>query len=221
MFMVDIIQTSKPKSGALMWFWCLLIFALVTLCFVSPDYLITVLSHEALQISAMMGQSCLNEIDGKTSGLYNALFVNSGIFEHIGNFYGMSAKADTGILTKFSEIVDAMSQWSQGRAVSLMIALYLMIERLFIILLWGPFLILAIAQGIFTGLMRRKIKQASFSFSSPTLNRSAVGTMVTAFLLLPTFMVLPIPLNPYLVPLVFIVISFMIATAIGNLAKRL
>ncbi len=219
--MVDIIQTSKPKSGALLWFWCLLIFALVALCFVSPDYLITVLAKEALQISGTMGQSCLNKIDSQTSSLYNALFVNSGIFEHIGNFYSLSDKADTGALTKFQEIIDALSQWSKGRAVSLMIALYLMIERLFIILLWGPFLILAVAQGVFTGVMRRKIKQASFSFSSPTLNRSAVGTMVTAFLMLPTFMVLPIPLNPYVVPVVFILISFMIATAIGNLAKRL
>lgn len=203
-----------------MWFWCLLIFTLVTLCFVSPDYLITVLAKEALQISNTMGQSCLTKIDSQTSGLYNSLFVNSGIFEHIGNFYALSDKAETG-LTKFSEITNALAQWSRGRAISLMIALYLMVERLFIILLWGPFLVLALAQGVFTGLMRRKIKQTSFSFSSPTLNRSAVGTMVTAFLLLPTFMVLPIPLNPYLVPVVFILISFMIATAIGNLAKRL
>ena len=219
--MIDIIQTSKPKSGALLWFWCLLILALVLLCFVSPDYLITVLAREALQISTMMGQSSLTLVDDRTSSLYNALFVNTGIFEHIGNFYSMSDKADAGVLTKFDDIIAALGEWSRGRAVSFMIVLYMLFERLFVILLWGPFLVLTILQGVFTGIMRRKIKQASFAFSSPTLNRSAIGTMLTAFLMLPTFMVLPIPLNPYFVPLVFIFIAFMLATAIGNLAKRL
>lgn len=214
---------SSPGGKPFHWFWRLMIgIMLLTWLFVSPQYLNAVIAREALYIEDTLGRETMLKIDTDTSTLFNRLAVSSGFAKKIEQIATFSDQSFNNINNSgIEKPLKKLTQWARPRLAVFMMELYLMSQRVTLAWLWLPFLVILFAQSIYSGLLRRKIKQSSFEFSSPTLNRGAISTLVTLFLSIPALLVVPVPINPYFLPLLFILLAVIASIAIGNLAKRL
>jgi len=93
--------------------------------------------------------------------------------------------------------------------------------RAALLMAWGPPLLLLLLAGVLDGHWRWRIRQLGFDYPSPVARQaSQTGlTLVVALLLLA--LLLPVPLHPWLIPLLALVAAMLIGTGITHLPKQL
>lgn len=109
---------------------------------------------------------------------------------------------------------------SRGKALDEMT--WITIMRVVSLYAWAPLLILLFIPTIVDGVMERRIKQHTFKYPSPFLYRHGLRTSLLVGVLLVVFILSPLPVHPYILPLGLIVVILTTGiVVIGNLPKRL
>ena len=87
--------------------------------------------------------------------------------------------------------------------------------------MWLPFSFVLLAGACYTGLTLRRIKQGNFAYASPTVHRMALRIILFMITLLPLFLMLPMPVSPYVYPALYAFTAFLIQAILANIAKRI
>lgn len=100
-----------------------------------------------------------------------------------------------------------------------------MIRRTFVrgagILLWIPTLPIILIPSIIDGVMIRKKKQYTNAYMSPYVHGSTSKLIKVVAIITPLYLMTPAPITTYVIPISFILISWMIRTMISHTMKRI
>ncbi len=192
---------------------------LLTVVLARPEHIIGVLAEEGTSVEDVLGPAAVRHADRMASGAYNAAFIKSGVYASVARLV-VPTKAEVHANRMFKGL-EGIIIWARDRINVLFILLFLLFERIALIVLWLPSTGLIAAAATITGFYLRKIKQGNFAFSSPTLHRYGIGMLTFTMMLTPFLMMLPVPMPPLVFPVSLIVASFMIMIIIANIAKRI
>lgn len=214
-------STGNPRS--LRWFFRAVIFVItLSLLIMSPEYLNRMLARENLLIAHSLSPATAAQIDRQASTCYNNVFVSSGLAATLNGLVKSSRAALGGLDNpKLKSKALVVVEWFEERVLVFALEAFLFMQRLALLFMWLPFIIILLGEGIYCGVLKRRIKQSGYEFSSPTMHRGAIQTLSILFLGLPALMLTPFQLNPVILPFIFLGVSLMLSMAIGNLAKRI
>ncbi len=202
--------------------WCLLVVGMEMLAVIAlsrPDFAISVIAKESVRIEEVMGAKALDTIDEQSAAIYMSAIIDSGLYATVWHtFIPTEREAERSAMIKF---FNKMSFWLQDRINVFFILLFLLTERLCLMWMWTPSALVILGASMLTGFYLRKIKQGNFAFASPTVHRYSIGALTVTLVAGPFLLLTPLPVSPYLFPVVFTIAALMVQAIISNIAKRI
>lgn len=168
---------------------------------VSDDWLRSVQRSEEAGALRFLGKPKEAEIRSQAEQAFDALFVRTGIRETVRHYF-IPTEAERLGSTGFEHVgQENLFPFLAGRLQVLWDSVDQTLRRFYRLLAWWPFLIAAVVPFALDGLVRRKIKQSNFEYSSPLAHRySLYAIFGTAYLLLVS-LTLPFPVPAEAIPI--------------------
>jgi hypothetical protein len=151
------------------------------------------------------------EIRRRADRAFENLFVRTGIRETVRHYF-IPTEAERLGSRGFEDVGrDGFFPFLAGRLQVLWESVYQTLRRFYRLLAWWPFLVAALLPWALDGLVRRKIKQSNFDYSSPLAHRYALYVILgTAYGLL-VGLTLPFAVPPEVIP-----VALAVAAGAGN-----
>lgn len=197
----------------------MIVIVLAVISFASPKYVIHVIATEGVAVEDALGRNTLNRVDHDASSAYNTVFIQSKLYASA--YHTFIPTANEFKKTDGIRAFNGILRWMGDRIDMLFVVLFLMFERLSLMMLWLPSTAVILIASAVTGFYLRTIKQGNFAFASPTAHRLSIRILIIAASLTPFFLCLPIPVSPYVYPVCFLIAAFMVQGIIANIAKRI
>lgn len=203
--------------------FCIFIFVLqlLAIAILVPSSIMTKASDlEYEWLSASYTDASMQWISDKADGWHETLIIDSGLAA--GLSYVFLPERDLSKTKGMNRLGDKVwYPFMEGRGKALDEMVRLTLVRFASIMVWLPLMILIAIPAFFDGVMERLIKQHTFKYPSPFLYRyGAKAVILGGFLTFAAFLS-PIPLPPFLAPLVIMILTVVFALiVIGNLPKR-
>lgn len=204
------------KWGLHLKFWILvtLVLILAVPAIVSVQDGLDRISREVEMTRAVFGDEKTETIVDSAKGVYGTAFVKSGLIAdlnktHFSQADYRKAHALSGALKHFGTITNSYFG-------SMVINLYGMMIRLFIVWHWlafvGPFLIACVVDGYMT----RAKKLAEFAYQNPSAFSLAAHVLLWIIFFPVMYLVAPIPVTPLFVPIWALVMALPVAVMLSN-----
>lgn len=174
---------------------------------VSDVWLRTVQQSEDARAVRFLGAAKDAEIRRRADRAFESLFVRTGIRETVRHYF-IPTEAERLDSRGFEDVgQDGFFPFLAGRLQVLWDSVHQTLRRFYLLLAWWPFLVAALVPLALDGLVRRKIKQSNFDYSSPLAHRYALYVILgTAYGLL-VGLTLPFAVPPETVPVAFAVVA--------------
>ena len=166
-------------------------------------------------VDAAFGSGDAVKIATRATGVFNVVFVDTGLLKRTRFAYISEEEKDIGerVLGNPSRI---LSNISNNYLDCLAALSYVTLLRLFILMSFLPYIVPFLLGAIGEGFTRRQIKLATFGQYGQKLYASALHISII-LLSLPMFYLLsPIPISPYFVPIWTLIASMPIVIIIAN-----
>ncbi|WP_075881787.1 DUF4400 domain-containing protein [Vreelandella massiliensis] len=201
----------------------LIIFAvqlLLILTLVPGEWTEQVIEKEAVKVQRVLGTETQQWIHDTAQRWYDTSMIESGAYEAMHSHVIPSLEQRTES-RGMEDLGTSIFAWAEDRLAAMMRVIYQVYARVAMALLWAPYLLILLVPAIFDGVMRWKIKQTNFDYASPVVSRYGVrGVFLIGQITLIAFL-LPLALNPLLIPLGMMLSSVMLGLTIANYQKRL
>jgi len=185
--------------------------------FLPPRIIKGLIDSERTIYARDLGADAEDAIRGKADRLFKSLAIDTGFRDATFQFFsGQFSDGD-----KRSPVDDrGLGAWEERQIKASWGAFYLALYRWSAIIAWVPFVLPVGLASIFDGLVRWRVGQWRFSFSSPVRHGTALHLI--AFLVLIAFCVpiLPVPMTPFLAPALLFVAAGAAWITTSNLPKR-
>ena len=193
---------------------------LMLLCvLVRPSYVIKVMAAEGIKIEDTLGANTLQTVDRYSSDMFNRMFIKSGVYATAWHMLvptrGEHAQSNQ------IRLFNGIELWVQDRINLMFTLIFLLCHRLTLMSLWLTSATEILIMSAVTGVLLRRIKQSNFAFASPTAHRVSIRILLVVIILAPFILSVPIAINPYIYPIAFLIMAFMIQAIIANVAKRI
>nr|WP_298059580.1 DUF4400 domain-containing protein [uncultured Halomonas sp.] len=190
------------------------------LAFIPGDWINGVIEREADKVERTMGTDSMEWISATALTWYNSSMIDSGVYKAI-HHHVIPTEAERSASTGMEGVGNVIFPWAEGRIEAVMHVIYHIYSRVALVMIWAPYLLLLVIPAVVDGVMRWKVKTTSFDYASPVMSRyGARGMFLTAQLLLIAF-VLPIALNPLVIPAAMMGAIIMLGLFISNYQKRI
>ena len=217
---------SAARSGN--WLWALLVGATLLLmefillaALVPTAWSERVRDTELAWLQEELGARTAAAVVQRAEDWYGVLFVASGLVE---TSYRITLPSDADIHRAGALASLAMLplwSWVADRLAVIWAALYQALQRLAMLVVWWPFLLLLLAAAWGDGCVRRRIRQSGFAYASPLAHAYALRGIVVVFVLLGLVLFLPLPLPALGVPAVGALVAVFVGVTVANAQKRL
>ena len=201
---------------------CIFIFIaeiILLIVFSTPEYISRVMAVEGVKIENALGGTTLARVDAQSSVIFNTVYIDSKVYPSIWHMF-IPTEDEKMHEEGLEDLASGLFNYVEDRITVLSYLLFQLIHRLTLLFYWLPSCIIITALSFYSGLMLRKIKKGNFAFASPSMHRMSIKLILIFLTLLPLFLMCPIPLSPYMYPIMYICISFMIMAIVANIAKR-
>lgn len=176
---------------------------------------------EAAWLAEGVGPDTARWVTRTAAESYDRLVVRPGLVRASYEFFlpsgpdrahdrGFEALADHGLLPFVRDRLDVV--WG---------AFHQALQRLLLLVAWGPFLALLLTGALAEGLVRRRIKQAGFGYTSPLRHRTAYGGTLAAGIATGIGLFLPLPVPPLAAPALGAVLSLCLVGLLADAPKRM
>lgn len=205
-----------------------LIFTLITIfglpAIVSPQSYKNEVKKEREVLTTNMGAESANKIILYADEVYTETFEDSGIHQSFMEHYSIPEKEIlNGTPIQNDPLApDPTAKYQrklQGYFVSLFISFYEWIFRTVQLLMWSAFTLPFLMAACWDGMMLRKVKAASFIYSSPAMYSGMWHALIAMCFGINWVLNMPIPINPLLYPVVITILALLIRTLISNLQR--
>lgn len=152
---------------------------------------------------------------------FEALFVRTGIRDSVYGYF-IPTEGERQRSRGFEDVGRYdLFPFLQGRLDVLFESLYQMIHRAVVTAAWLPFLGVAVVPFAIDGLVRRKIRQTNFAYSSPVAHRYSLYVILGIAYLLLVVWTLPVPVPPQSIPIGLFVVACALNVLLANTQKRI
>lgn len=188
---------------------------------VSDRWILNAAEGELSSIQKWFGESARTEVVERATGWYTAAIVDTGFADEVWKGYtrtpeqrARSPEFETG---PFKAGLD----WFETRIRVFFTLIFQVFLRLSAVVLWAPYLALLIAPAAIDGWVRRKIKQTSFSYTSPLAHSYSILAIKAAVVGILFVFLLPVPLPIGCIPAAGALIALALGLVIANTQKRI
>ena len=208
----------KLSIGTLLMLFALQVFLI--LVFVPGDWTETVIEREAVKVQRVLGTDTREWVHETAQRWYDTSMIDSGAYDamHSHVIPSPEQRANSRGMQNFGNHVFA---WAEDRLGAMMRVIYQVYARTAMALLWAPYLVILLIPAIYDGVMRWKIKQTNFDYASPVVSRYGVRGMFFVSQAMLIAFLLPLALNPLLIPLAMMLSTVMLGLTLANYQKRL
>jgi len=99
-------------------------------------------------------------------------------------------------------------------------SVYQTLRRLFLLLAWWPFLLVAVVPFSVDGMVQRQIKRSNFDYSSPLAHRYSLYAILGTVYLLLVGLTLPFAVPPQTIPIALALVSVAMNVYLAHTQKR-
>lgn len=198
---------------------CMLLTGIITALIIPERYVMGMIEAERQANYAFLGYETARNTESRAERWFEGLFIRTGMMD-------ASYRATTSDLgpanpaSKLETWLEKALEWTQGRVRVLWAAMFQLMVRISIGIMWLPITALILTPFVIDSLVSRKIKANSFAVTSPHLQ--ALGTRSIFWIALGygLLQLLPLQLHPVWTPLFIGVVALSIWLSISQFAKR-
>ena len=193
---------------------------LIVLVLVPGHWTESVIEREAVKIHRYLGADSQQWVHETAQRWYDKTMIDSGVYEamHRHVIPSPDERANSRGMENLGTTIFA---WAEDRLGAMMRVIYQVYSRAAMAALWAPYILILLIPAVFDGVMRWKVKQTNFDYASPVVSRYGVrGVYVIVQAALICF-VLPLALNPVIVPIGMMLAALMVGFTMANYQKRI
>lgn len=173
------------------------------------------IKHEQEALVQSLGVESGMKIIRQADSIYNAIFVRTGLQGWAISHYGQNAQDDLLGPSRISEGARKTGQYVIAFFMNIYEGIFRFIQLTYWLAFAGPFVLAA----AFDGIMQRKVRIATFHYSSPAVYNAMWHIMIIMFFVTLIYLDSPWPLVPMAFPLLLLVIAMMIRAMLANLQR--
>lgn len=179
---------------------------------------------ERQDLIASMGDESAQKIIQSADETYTHVFEDTGFHKGFMEHYSIPEKdilANAPVQTDplAPDPVAKYQRQIQGYFVSLFISFYEWIFRTVQMLIWVTLALPFMVAACWDGMMLRKVKAASFIYSSPAMYSGVWHALIATFFGVNWMLNMPVPVKPFLYPLVAVMLAMLVRTLLSNLQR--
>lgn len=179
-----------------------------------------VIYKETELLQSRMGYEQAKWVHTTARRWFDKTLIDNGLYDEIHRFLVPSAEERA----KSKGLEDLGLFWFDyvdNRLRSLANSIYHLYSRVALMWSWLPYFLVVLIPALYDGYCTWRIKRTNFSYSSPVVHQFSTIGMFWALVLLFCVFVLPIVLEPMIIPAVIMMLCIMAGLAIGNTSKRI
>lgn len=216
-------MADKKKSGLIAGFSLLALILLGEgLCFFVVDFdsVYQIIENEDQSTTTLVGKDQRDWIRSTAEQIHSTVLYDTGIWPGLRKFLLPPPPDPTKFLDNFGR--DNVFPYLEGRLKVVNLALYLATYRIASLITWLPVLAVFFCPLLLDAYYTRKRKQYNFQYSSPTVQRIGIRTVVfLSISIMPLLLVSPLPIPPHAAPVLVLLVAFAIWAMVRNLPKRI
>jgi len=187
---------------------------------VSDEWLRSVQRSEDAMIVGYLGATKDREIRLEAQDWFDRLFVRTGIQDSVWHYF-IPTEAERQGSMGFEDVGrDNLFPFMAERLHVLWDSVYQMLRRFLLIVAWWPYLLATAIPFSIDGMVKRKIKQSNFAYSSPLVHRYSLYAILGLIYILLLSLTLPFPIPPQAIPLVLAGWACAMNVHLANTQKR-
>lgn len=171
-------------------------------------------------VTGALGENSARYVYGKAADWYQTIAVDWGLHDGMRRLFipDEEERENSKGMETFGNYI---FRWWSDRMEAFWRGLYMLFSRIWILLLWLPFVPFFIFAAINDGWQIRNIKRTNFDYASPARHHYAVTAISWIMFILLVLVVSPLPMNPLIYPIMLGVCGVMVAFSVANIQKRL
>ena len=193
---------------------------LLVLVLVPGEWTENVIEREAVKIQRYLGADSQTWVHETAQGWYDTTMIDSGVYKAM-HRHVIPSPDERAASRGMENLGNTIFAWAEDRLGAMMRVVYQVYARVAMATLWAPYILILLVPAVFDGMMRWKIKQTNFDYASPVVSRYGVrGVYIIIQCALIAF-VLPVALNPIIVPIGMMLAALMVGFSMANYQKRI
>ena len=161
-----------------------------------------------------MGENALVKSIESANKSFKDLFIKTKLLE--GSYwYTTESKGD---LKKWKD--GGLRSWYKKRIDVFWTVIWQVLFRLFSSLIWLPCIFLFAIPLMIDASLQREIRKYAFAYASPLINQQANKLIKVIFLLIFSLPIIPLPIPPILMPIIFGFLSISLWFLVANMQER-
>jgi hypothetical protein len=188
---------------------------------VSDDWMRSIQDTEDKMVVEFLGKEKDEEVRKQAQDWFDKIFVKTGAQQSVYHYF-IPTEEERAASIGFQDVGrDNLFPYITSRLQTLWDSIYQAIRRFFFVLCWWPFMISAFIPFIIDGLVKRKVKQSNFDYSSPLVHRYSFLFSVGVLYVLMLGLTFPFPVPPQIMPLTWIGMALALNGYLANTQKRI
>jgi hypothetical protein len=201
-------------------FWALMFELVYVGGFAERSRVEGVLKAEWTEIQDSLPESAANWVFDNGQADYNALFVDTGIRKIVNDALVLSeeSKKASGAMAKLGQ--SWFFPWLREREWVVFSMLRELVVRFATLMVWWPFFCAVLLPAGWDGMCEWRRRQFTFHYASSTMHAIGVRMLVTMPVIMAFVFIAPIPLTPWIYPLLAVTIAIGMVLIAKHTQKR-
>lgn len=169
---------------------------------------------EVRMMQSVLGTKETVQITSVATKIYNEVFVETDVIPTAQKAI-VSEQERKSSRDMFGKTIDKLTDGTNDYVIGVAALTYAVLVRILIFLVWLPYIAPFFVAVIMDGLVRRKIKMASFGLISPIYYAAATHSLIVMIFLPALYLLVPFPITPLFIPFwaLFAAVPLMLAVS--------
>lgn len=198
--------------------WVLLIEAVIVFALIPGNWMDTVITREQALLENRMGHAQSEWIRGKAYEIYRANLIDNGFYQIAHDH--LIPPPDRVQAKGWENFGKGYFAWLDGRMRALAKIFYHFSQRMVVMKIWLPYLLILLVPAIIDGICSWKVKREGFAYSSSILHRWAYAATGWVIAIQVAIFLVPYPVDPLVMPFQGVFMCIFIGIFLGNMQKR-
>lgn len=208
-------DTRQFSWSTMIWLWLFTLLIIVLL--IPGSWIQRMVDEESSLVIDSMGYESAEWVRTQALAWYNQLVTEPGL----------DAAARQALLPTQQERVDLGANFNfwfeyvEGRIVTFFLLVFHFLSRVTLIAAWAPYLLIMLIPSVLDGIMTWKVRQTTFSYTSPIIHRYSIRAAILISTLFVMSIFVPFALSPVIIPIMMVLLATAFGLMTSSLPKRM
>lgn len=167
-----------------------------------------------------LGADTVRAVHDAGDRIFQSAFVETGLYDTSFELF-IPSEAERRRARGMEDMGKEIFRTVDTRIQVLWMAIYQVIIRVLMLLLWAPYFLIVLVPAIVDGVMVREIKKVNIGFASPAVHRYSLYLIGMASYVMLLTLFSPFNVNPIVYPVAIMIVVFAMHFVVSNTQKRL